>query len=236
MKAAIDLHIHSALSPCSDNDMTPNNIVNMACLKGLDIIAVTDHNSAENVQAVLKCASDKKIIVVPGMEVETREEVHLLCLFPGLDEVMKAQDSVYGAMPDIKNRVDIFGSQLIMNEEDEVIGSLERLLLTAADLGVDDVFEIAKSLGGVAIPAHVDRDSYSIISNLGFIPDNLDIKYVEFSRNCDITGYLARNPFLGEFKHIISSDAHELGSILERESFIDLEEMSIECLIHTLGR
>jgi len=234
MKYAIDLHIHSALSPCSDDEMTPNNIVNMACLKGLDMIAVTDHNSAENLEAVLKCGNRSGMLVVPGMEVETREEVHLVCLFPDIKAALKMQDIVYKALPPVQNREDIFGQQLIMDENDEVKGLLKQLLITAADLGLEEVFSIVGDLGGVTIPAHVDRESYSVISNLGMIPEDLNIKYVEISRNCDAQVYRSKNPHLLCYEFIKSSDAHTLGDILERESFIELEEKSVECLIGAL--
>lgn len=235
MKAYIDLHIHSALSPCANNEMTPNNIVNMAYIKGLDIIAVTDHNSVENCEAVLKCAKERGIIVVPGMELETSEEVHLICLFPGMVEALRMQEIVYKALPDLKNREDIFGQQIIMDGNDNVIRHCDRLLLTASSLSVEEVFGNVTLLGGAVVPAHIDRDSYSIVSNLGIIPDNLGIKYLEISKGCDRLQYLDNNPWLGKFGLIRSSDAHSLGDILERESFIDLEELSVECLIKTFG-
>lgn len=236
MKAYVDLHIHSALSPCADNEMTPNNIVNMAFLKGLDIIAVTDHNSAQNCSTVQKCANERGIIAVPGMELETREEVHIICLFPGISEVFYMQEIVYNALPDMKNREDIFGQQLVIDENDNVVDILQRFLLTASSLSIDEVLTHVRSLGGVVIPAHIDRDSYSIVSNLGIVPDNLDIKYLEVSKVCDVNRYLENNPDLNKYSFIKSSDAHSLGEILERESFIELEEKSIECLIRALGK
>jgi PHP family Zn ribbon phosphoesterase len=234
MKAIVDLHIHSALSPCSDNDMTPNNIVNMAFLKGLDIIAVTDHNSTENCNAVVDCGKKRGVIVVPGMELETREEVHLVCLFPGVAEAYKMQNIVYNALPDIENREDIFGQQIVMDEEDNITGYLKRLLLTASSLSIDEAFMHVSSLGGVIIPAHVDRDSYSIISNLGIIPKTPKMKYLEVSKACDVEMFTQNNPYLKDFNIIKSSDAHTLGDLFERESSIELDELSIECLLYTL--
>ncbi|HOO13429.1 MAG TPA: PHP domain-containing protein, partial [Bacillota bacterium] len=121
MNLTLDLHIHSALSPCGDNDMTPNNIVNMALLKGLDAIAVTDHNSAENVEAVMKLGFEKGIVVVPGMEVQSKEEVHLLCYFSDLDRALGFQQRVYDNLEG-ENNPDYFGDQLIMDEMDRVVG------------------------------------------------------------------------------------------------------------------
>jgi PHP family Zn ribbon phosphoesterase len=234
MKYYVDLHIHSALSPCADNDMTPNNIVNMALIKGLDIIAVTDHNSAENTEAVLKCAEKAGIIAIPGMELETREEVHVVCLFPCLDSVLKMQELVYRTMPLMDNREDIFGEQIILDENDNIKGRLKRMLLIACDLSLEEALFAATDLNGVMIPAHVDRDSYSIMSNLGMIPDEINIKYLEISKQCNLDNYLKLNPKLTKYKFIKSSDAHHLGDILEKETSIELPERSAKSLISQL--
>ncbi|HHV96480.1 MAG TPA: PHP domain-containing protein [Clostridiaceae bacterium] len=235
MKYYVDLHIHSALSPCADDDMTPNNIVNMAMLKGLDIISVTDHNSAENLEAVIKCGKKTGILVIPGMEIETREEVHVVCFFPSLNSALKMQHEVYKALPSIKNRSDIFGNQLIFDEQDNVVSSLERMLITATNITIEEVNKKVKELGGVMVPAHVDRESYSILSNLGMIPEEFKFRYLEVSRFCNIKTFLQKYPNLSHYKFIISSDAHNLGSILERESEIELEEKSVSCFIEHLS-
>lgn len=230
MKYSYDLHIHSALSPCADEEMTPNNIVNMALLKELDIIAVTDHNSAENLAAVGKCAREAGIVFVPGMEIETSEEVHLLCYFPDVECALKVQEKVYASLPQMENREDIFGSQLIMDENDRVIGKLGRMLMTATSLSVEEVFNLVEKVGGVVVPAHIDRDSYSIISNLGFIPEGLNINCVEISKDCNADELLKRQPELAGYRRIQSSDAHYLGDIAEREVFIELEELSVKVI------
>ncbi|MDQ2085464.1 PHP domain-containing protein [Herbivorax sp. ANBcel31] len=234
MKAYYDLHIHSALSPCSENEMTPNNIVNMAYLKGLNIIAVTDHNSVENCLAVMECAKEKGIIAVPGMELETREEVHLICLFKCIDDALKMQEIVYNSLPDIKNRKDIFGEQIVIDKEDNVIKHVERLLLTAANFGIEEAIQQVSNLDGIVIPAHIDRDSYSIVSNLGMVPDNLNIKFLEISKKCNKQQY-SNDKKYEKYQFIQSSDSHSLEQIQEPVNFIELEEMSVECLISTLG-
>ena len=211
--------------------MTPNNIINMALLKGLDVIAVTDHNSAENVEAVLQCAKGKDIVVIPGMEIETREEIHVVCLFPDLETVLEMQHMVYEALPVLKNREDIFGKQLIMDSNDDIKGCVDRLLLTATGLGIEDVHKTAQDLGGVMIPAHVDRESYSILSNLGMIPEHLGLKYLEISGMCDFIKLAEKMPELKKYRFIRSSDAHVLGDIFERESFIEVDEKSVKCLL-----
>lgn len=234
MRLYMDLHIHSALSPCADNEMTPNNIVNMAWLKGLDIIAVTDHNSVENCEPVLKLAAQRGILAIPGMEAETKEEVHVLCLFPDLNTAKKVQDIIWDHLPNIKNRADIFGEQLKMDDQDNVAGEIDRMLVTAANISVEELFSLVTKSGGVCIPAHIDRASYSLLSNLGFIPEELNIKYMELSKACDINEFLRNNKSLEKYSFISSSDAHTLENILERDFYMELESNSIESLFRAL--
>jgi len=234
MKYAVDLHIHSALSPCAGDEMTPNNIVNMAVLKGLDAIAVTDHNSAANAAAVSMCAKRQGLLFIPGMEVETSEEVHMVCLMPDLTSMDEFRRRVELSLPVLNNRPDIFGRQLIIDENDDVVGEEPRMLLTATSLSIDEVAVLAAALKGAAIPAHIDRQSYSIISNLGFIPKELDIKYLEISKLCDGPLFRSSRPDLDRYHFIRSSDAHNLGDILERESFLELDELSAEAVIRKL--
>lgn len=234
MKYAVDLHIHSALSPCSEKEMTPNNIVNMALLKQLDIIALTDHNTAANTAAVCKCAEGSRLLVVPGMEIETAEEVHLLGLFPDVKAALSLQETVYASLPPIDNREDIFGSQYMMDEEDNITENLKRMLITATSLSIQEVFNLVTGIGGVVVPAHVDRNSYSIISNLGFIPEELEINCIEISKQCDAEAFLKNSRHLERYRLLRSSDAHSLGEILERESFLELKELSVQCLLEKL--
>ena len=217
MKLYYDLHIHSALSPCGDNDMTPNNIVNMAYLKGLDIIAVTDHNSCGNVRAVQK-AAEGKLMVIPGMEIETSEEVHILGLFPSIESAEEMEGVIKTLSTPIKNRPEIFGNQYYMDENDEIVGEEERLLVTATGLDIYTAVENILRLGGVPIAAHIDRTSYSVLSNLGFIPPDLNIAAVEITsanRDAMIDTY-------ADYVILTSSDAHYLGDISERNCFIEV--------------
>lgn len=216
MKAYYDFHIHSALSPCADEDMTPNNIVNMARLKGLSMIAVTDHNSCGNLRAVMQVAADDPL-VLPGIEIETAEEVHILGYFPSIRQAEAMEKRIKEHLPFIPNRPEIFGRQLYMDADDTVTGEEEGLLVTATTLGVPDVFSMVQDLGGVAVPAHIDRGSYSILSNLGFLPPELAIRTVEIT---------AKNRARLEERYknltiLTSSDAHYLGDIAEMEQYID---------------
>ena len=226
MEYYYDLHIHSALSPCGDNDMTPNNIVNMSIIKGLDIIAVTDHNSCGNVRAVMEVAGDN-LLVVPGMEVETSEEIHVVCYFPTIEAAEKMWEFVKVNMQDIKNREEIFGEQLYMDAEDNVIGKEELLLVTATKLSIYEVVKKAKECGGVAVPAHIDRDSYSVLSNLGFMPPDLEVSAVEITpKNREKLAQDYKNQ-----KILSSSDAHYLENIAAPECTIELISKSAEYII-----
>lgn len=234
MQAAVDLHIHTALSPCADNEMTPNNIARMAALKGLDFIAVTDHNTMENYEAVYKCAKQFGIVTVPGMEVETREEVHLICLFQELEQALKMNEIISNSLPHAENREEIFGQQILMDEDDSIKGYKKQLLLTASRLGVEEILRIVSGFNGAVVPAHIDREAYSIISNLGFIPNEMGFKYLEISKNCILADFLNHNKGLMNYSFLKSSDAHQLGDILERESFLEVEEKSITGLLRSL--
>ncbi len=219
MKRYYDLHIHSALSPCGDEDMTPNNIVNMALLKGLDVIAVTDHNSCGNVRAVTEVAGDR-LLVVPGMEIESSEEVHILGYFPTIEVAEKMEELICRNSPSIKNRPEIFGRQLYLDAEDEIVGEEERLLVTASGMTAKEVFHFVRKLGGVAVPAHIDRSSYSMVSNLGFLPPELNIGAVE------ITG-ANRESWEKDYPGLMvltSSDAHYLGDMAEPMWFLDIKD------------
>ncbi len=220
MEFNYDLHIHSCLSPCGDNEMTPNNIIGMAGILELDIIAVSDHNSALNLPAITKLGAENGILVVPAIEITTSEEVHVLSLFPDVQSALEMGKELYSLLPDIKNDTEIFGEQLIMDENDEVIGTLDKLLSNAVNLSIDDVFEKVRSYGGVPVPAHIDKSSYSLLSNLGFVPPELTLTSIEI-----------KNPphKLGEeYRFITDSDAHSLEVMSEHECRkINLPEKSI---------
>ena len=235
MKIAYDFHIHTALSPCGDADMTPNNIVNMAILKGLDAIAVTDHNTCRNALACMQCAEGRNLIVLPGMEIETAEECHIVCIFPDMDSAESMEKVVASHLPEIKNRPDIFGHQVLMDCDDNITGYEENLLVTATSLPIDKISDYAKQFGGVAIPAHIDKSSYSVISNLGFIDDSFGFKTVEF-RDLDKVEKLYRDKELDRFRIIHSSDAHYLWDISEREHFIDVKSLTTRAIIDILGQ
>ena len=230
-----DLHIHSALSPCADDDMTPNDIIGMAQLNRLDIIAITDHNSMANVPAVVKAAKETGLIVLPGIEVATAEEVHVICLFADLETALRFEEELIPLYSTFVNRTDIFGNQLIYDEEDRLTGKIERMLIAPASISFDDLYYLTQKYDGAFIPAHIDRNTFSVISNLGFIPPHLNIKTVEVSLRGYDEGFDKHKTNLFYPRNVIfSSDAHQLWVINERKKFLKLPELSAKAAIDYL--
>ncbi len=221
IKLATDLHIHSCLSPCASPDMTPNNIVNMAYLKGLQAISVCDHNCAHNLPAMQAAADARGLIFIPGIEVETREEVHVLTLFPSLEPAMEYGKWVYDSLPDIENRPAFFGEQLIMNSEDRLIGTEPRLLIQSTTRTIDEVVSKCRDFGGVAIPAHINRSANSLLHILGFIPPNLAFTSIEVCAQFTLVGVE-----ISRYHVLYDSDAHTLGGISEPNHFLTAYEQS----------
>jgi len=234
MKYFCDLHIHSALSPCADIDMTPNNIVNLATLMGLDIIAICDHNAVENAVSAIEAAKNLPLCVVPGMELETSEEVHFICLFEDVDVARGFDKWLTPYKPKIKNRPDIFGEQCYMNAFDEITGYEENMLVSACGISVYEVKKEIDRLPAVIFPAHVDRNSYSIISNLGFVPEDLGFTTVEISRSITPSEAKAYYPYLADYRIITGSDAHCLDKLYYEQNPIELSEPTAKELIRTL--
>ena len=234
MELAVDLHIHSSLSPCADNDMTPNNIINMAILKGLDIISITDHNNAKNLPAFHKVALEKGIMLLPGIEVQTREEAHILCYFKKIVSAVEFGNIIYDKLPNIKNNEEVFGKQIILDSSDIETGSLDKLLLSSADISINELLKLTLEYDGICIPAHVDRASFSIISNLGFIPDDLNIKAIEISKNETESSFISKFPLLKNFRIIKASDAHYLFDISERENLITVQDFTLTNILNYL--
>ena len=165
-----DFHVHSCLSPCADNDNTPNNIAGMASLCGIEIMALTDHNTSKNCPAFFEAARRYGIVPVGGMELTTSEDVHVICLFDSLEATMAFDQLVDSRRIKIKNRPEIFGDQLILNGEDEPIGTEEDLLINATSISLEEVPALVQPFGGVAYPAHIDREANGIIAVLGDFP------------------------------------------------------------------
>ena len=231
MKLYYDFHTHSCLSPCGDNDMTPYNLVNMAKLLGLDIIALTDHNTCENSASAVKAGEAIGLTVIPGMELCTSEEVHVVCLFPDVESAMEFSDYVISSMPPVKNRPDIFGEQLIMDETDNVIGNQEKLLTIASAISISDVCRTVEDYGGVCYPAHIDRSSYSVLSNLGMITEDMGFSAVEMTAEADRETLLRNHPILNGVQVFVDSDAHYLENMKDAENIIDIPENTAKAVI-----
>ena len=231
MKLYYDLHIHSCLSPCADDDMTPWNLVNMAKIQGFDIIALTDHNSTGNCRSAMKVGEISGITVVPGMELCTSEEIHCVCLFDDIDKAETFGEYVRSTMLPIKNREEIFGQQLFMDEGDGVSGKEEILLTVASGISIDGLPDLVNGYGGVCFPAHIDRNSYSVLSSLGDFPPELRLNAFELTPEADEGFYFGKYEYLQGKKLLRSSDAHYLENIREREFYLDLEENSARALV-----
>ena len=234
MKLKYDFHLHSCLSPCGDNDMTPYNLVNMAKLMGYDIIALTDHNSCLNCPAAIKAGQEAGITVVPGMELCTSEEIHTVCLFPTLEKALEFSDYVKSTMPQIKYDESIFGNQYIMDHLDGILGSEEILLTTASGISIDDVVTEVSCFDGVVFPAHLDRASYSVLSVLGFMYPEMNFKTAEFTHKAYIPQYEEKHNLLKGMKHLRNSDAHYLENMLEPSEEIDIPECSAQAVVDYL--
>ena len=184
MKAAFDLHFHSCLSPCGDGAMTPATIAGLCKLAGLDVAALTDHNTCGNCAAFCQACQAYGLLGLPGMELCTAEEVHVVCLLPDLAAADAFSRMVYDRLPPLENDRDIFGPQIYMDADDNVLGEESRMLAGASSIGVYEVREMAARFGGVAYPAHIDRPSFALLSNLGFWDPALGFPLAELSRHC----------------------------------------------------
>lgn len=216
-----DLHIHSCLSPCADNDNTPNNIAGMASLCGLDIVALTDHNSAENCPAFFEAAKRYGIIPIAGMELTTSEDIHLVCLFESLENAMNFSAAVDKQRIKIKNKPEIFGDQLILDKDDNLICSEENLLPNATMLDLVGGARLAKEFKGICYPAHIDRQANGIISVLGAMPKDPDFLFAEFNLGENINSYTEKYGLYNK-KIIVNSDAHYLTDFKDAQNKLSL--------------
>ena len=229
-----DLHIHSCLSPCGDNEMTPANIAGMAAVLGLDVIALTDHNTSRNCAPFLKMADAYGLLALPGMELTTDEDVHVVCLFPDLYAAMDFDAYVYERMFKIANKEHIFGAQIIYNENDQIIGHEPNLLISNAAISFEDVFDLTEERGGIMIPAHIEKSSNSLIANLGFVPPDSRFKCAELKNLSQLETLKKSNPYLEKCKIITNSDAHYLEHINEPTNFLSVQSRTIADVLRAL--
>lgn len=222
-----DLHIHTVLSPCTElTEMSPRAIVKRAHQIGLDFIAVCDHNSSENVTSTRKLSLDSDLVVLAGIEIASREEVHTLGLFDGEDAALKVQEIVYSNLPG-ENDEESFGYQVVVNEKDEVLGFNKKLLIGATTLSLEEVVDLIHSFNGLAIASHIDREAYSIIGQLGFIPPGLALDGLELSPKIGIEEAQKKFPQCSDYPLITSSDAHTLSDMGKSSTTFMMEEVNV---------
>lgn len=207
-----DLHIHSCLSPCADDEMTPHNIMGMASIKGLEMIAITDHNTTRNLASFLALEEDYGVQILPGIEVTTKEEVHILGYFYTIEDAIQAGEKFLQSLPPKKNMPEIFGNQYLIDSEDNIIGELDALLIGNTRNSLEETVSIIREHRGVAVPAHINRGNNGLLINQGFIPDSLKFSAIEYARHLPVDYSILKNKHL-----LISSDAHQLGALLEQE-------------------
>jgi hypothetical protein len=223
-----DLHIHSCLSPCADLFMTPRNIIEKAASCGINIIAVCDHNSAENIAVTQEIGRKRGVVVIPGMEITSSEEVHVLGFFESLERVFEMQELVYGHLQPGDNDEDAFGMQVIVNEEDEVLGFNRRLLIGATDLSVNKIVELIHWFHGIAVASHIDREVFGIIGQLGFIPPEAGFDALEISSRTGMDEALGKFSRYRSLPWITSSDAHQLEEIGRKTIGLYMNHASFE--------
>ncbi|MHC1705332.1 MAG: PHP domain-containing protein [Tenuifilaceae bacterium] len=223
-----DLHIHTVLSPCGDLSMSPIKIVERAAEIGLKVIAITDHNSTYHGPLVRDLAAPYGIMVVYGAEITTKEEVHCLCLFNTDSQRIEFQSFIDSNLPDIKNNKDIFGYQLVVDKNEEIVKEIEPLLISALNVSINQLEEKVHLLGGLFIPAHIDRKKYSLISQLGFVPEDLKYDALELSRNTKVEEIIKNTPNLKDARFIKSSDSHSISHLGTTNTFLRMKCLSWE--------
>lgn len=209
--------------------MTPANVAAMCALAGLHVVALTDHNSSGNCAAFAQAAERHGLLAIPGMELCTREEVHVVCLFPTLEQAMAFSDYVGSRLPALPNDPKVFGHQIRMDSEDTVLGEETLLLAGAADIGLYEVPKMMEKYGGLSFPAHIDRPSNSLLSQLGLWTPDLDFPLAEVSRYCPPN--LFERPDLKNLRHISASDAHDLTQIPDAHQYMEVPEKTVEAVL-----
>lgn len=222
-----DLHVHTVLSPCADLEMQPPLIINEAKNLGINLIAITDHNASANVESVQKAAEKYNITVLPGMELQTKEEVHVLCLFDTLTQISKFQNLVDAKLPKFKNNAEFFGEQLVVDENGDFLRKEEQLLITSAAISLNEAFELVTELGGLLIPAHINRKVNGLLEILGFVPPDIPFPALEISRQLTPTEARKKFPQIENYNIIQNGDVHRLSEFLGTTIF-EINEPTIK--------
>lgn len=226
-KFRAELHTHTVLSPCASIEMIPPLIIAEAEKKEIDILAVTDHNHIANIKAVMDAARSSPVTVIPGLELQTREEVHSICLFDSLEQINTFYEQIYPTFPNIENDRDFFGEQFIVDKTGDFIRREERLLIASADLSLNDAYSQVINHGGLMIPAHVNRSAYGLMPVLGFVPPDLEVEILEISKHLNPQEAVNRFPQLKNYYIIQNGDAHFLEEITGF-NLLEMEEINVK--------
>ncbi len=223
-----DIHIHTLLSPCGDLEMSPANIVQRACLLGLDILGIADHNSTKHAPLIKKLAEKEGIFTLCGAEVTTKEEVHCLAFFENESFLNQFQVYLDENLPDIKNNPKYFGYQVVIDEQEMITEEVDKLLISGIDQTFDQVQQKVSQLNGIFIPAHIDRSKFSITSQLGFVPPDIKADALEVSVHSSKEKMLKMFPYLQKFSFVRGSDAHYIEHLGSSYSIFRMEEITFE--------
>lgn len=234
MKFRADLHTHTVLSPCGDIEMSPMAIIAKAKEKGLDIIGITDHNSTLNAEVTRKIGEQNGIAVMMGAEVTTKEEIHCLGFMPNAEKLAEFQKFLDSKVIFFENDPDKFGYQFVVDEEENVLDEVPHLLINALDLPMLDLQKKVYEMGGIFIPAHVDRSTFSISSQLVFVPDKLKFQALELSYHAMRNKFFDNFPWFSDYNYIQSSDAHYIDDIGKISSVLEMDSFSFDNLKNSL--
>lgn len=223
-----DLHIHTLLSPCGDLEMSPAAIVQRAADLSIDILGITDHNSTRHAPLIAKLAKEQGIFTLCGAEVTTREEAHCLAFFSDFEKLDDFQKYLDDHLPNIKNDTNIFGYQVVIDEQEMIVDEIEKLLISAIDQSIDQITKKVRELGGMFIPAHIDRPKFSLTSQLGFVPPGMDADALEVSVHSSSQKICNDFPYLKKYSFVRGSDAHYINHIGSSCTLFEMEELSFD--------
>ncbi len=221
-----DLHLHTVLSPCGDLEMSPSAIVDRALERGLDMIAISDHNTTRQVKVCQKIGRERGLFVLGGVEVTSQEEAHCLCFFETDAQLDEFQSFLDAHLPPIPNDEDRFGYQLIVDENDEITGEEPYHLLNAIDVDIDGLYDEVHRIGGLFVPAHVNKSSTSLMSQLGFVPPDLRADGLEINKFTTRDEFVKKFAYLKRFNFITDSDAHFIPDVGSVYNVIHMEHRS----------
>ena len=224
MKLYYDMHIHSCLSPCGDDDMTPSDIAGIGALNNLSVMALTDHNSCKNCPAFFEACEFYGIIPIAGMELTTAEDIHIVCLFKNLSSAMSFSNYVYDRIFPIKNKPEIFGNQNVVDTDGNILESVEKLLISATDISLDEVPKLVAEYGGICYPAHIDRDANSIIAILGDIPPEPGFRCIEMHDKEKFEIYRKNYQSISDLNFVFNSDAHRISDINTDVNYLEFDD------------